>query len=173
MVRKIFAALVFAVSLAAALPAAAQLNNEPFSFNTPDGGPGMSSAAREAIFRQELFGQTPDHIARGPGGTLLNITPGPGGLNHLAIVRAEDGSVLESYRGRGLDLAGFLPFLGTGSSTSAGGLSLAAQGTHLSISGWTLAVFAGSGAGNRGYVPPMSGASIDMWTSQVYGLSGS
>jgi hypothetical protein len=34
--------------------AEAQLNNEPFSFGTPDGGIGMSTAARQAIINQQL-----------------------------------------------------------------------------------------------------------------------
>ena len=66
--------------------AEAQLNNRPFSFGggggfSGGGGIGMSTAGRQAILNQQLFGSTPDNILRSRFGlTLLNVTRGDNGL---------------------------------------------------------------------------------------------
>lgn len=76
--------------------AIAQLNNKPFSFNTPNGSPGMSIGGKQAILNNETFGTIPDNMMRDANGTLLNITKGKGGS---PIVSYEGGSVIPSFRG--------------------------------------------------------------------------
>lgn len=76
--------------------AEAQLNNRPFSFGTPDGSPGMSFAGRQAIINQKLQGATPDNLLRGPGGSLVSVEKGPGGV---AIVQDSSGAPLPGFRG--------------------------------------------------------------------------
>lgn len=152
----------------------AQLNNEPFSFDRPGtSGLGMSDAARQAILNQEIYGSTPDHIMIGPGGVLLEIERPSDG--HVAIATLPDGSFLQGYRGRGLDLGGFAPFFQTDDS-SGGYAGLVVQGNARSIiNSWTFGVLVGfydaeSLPGRVGYMHPGS-SSIDAWTMQVANLS--
>lgn len=90
--------LVFlpALALVAGGGALAQLNNKPFSFNTPDGGVGMSMGGKQAILDREILGLTPDNLLRGPDGGLLDLSKGEGGA---AIVRLQSGVFLPSYHG--------------------------------------------------------------------------
>lgn len=154
-------------------PAYAQLNNDPFSFDSPGtSGLGMSDAARQAILNQEIYGSTPDHIMIGPGGVLLEIAPGPGG--HVALATLPDGSFLQSYRGRGLDLGGFAPFFESHDS-NGGYAGLVVQGSAQGIiNSWTFGVLAGTYEGDGlpgrlGYMHSSS-TSIDAWTTLVAGL---
>lgn len=93
--------ILFAFLSAFIFPAAwseaqAQLNNRPFSFNTPSGGVGMSLGGKQVILNREVFGQTPDNLVRGADGSLLSVTKEDGGS---AIVRYEGGSFIPSFRG--------------------------------------------------------------------------
>ncbi|MEX2630466.1 MAG: hypothetical protein WD341_11070 [Tistlia sp.] len=94
--RLSLAALALLGGLALAQPGQAQLNNQPFSFRTPDGGPGMSFAGRQAIIDAKLLDARPANLLRGPGGELVSVEKGPGGT---AIVRDSSGAPLPGYRG--------------------------------------------------------------------------
>lgn len=76
--------------------AQAQLNNRPYSFNTPDGGVGMSAGGRQAIINEELTDATPDNLVRGSRGELLNLREGPG---KSAIVSVPGGNVIPGFKG--------------------------------------------------------------------------
>ena len=56
------AMVVGAMAMLHVASAEAQLNNQPFSFGSGGGGIGMSTAGRQAILNQQLFGSTPDNI---------------------------------------------------------------------------------------------------------------
>ncbi|MBI5164453.1 MAG: hypothetical protein HY985_11185 [Magnetospirillum sp.] len=62
-----------AAALLVAVPAAAQWNNEAFSFRGSSGGVGMSLAYRQAILADELFGRRPDARVRGADGRLVEV----------------------------------------------------------------------------------------------------
>ncbi len=75
--------------------AEAQMNNRPYAFR--NGGVGMSPGGRQAILNEKIFDVTPDNLMRGPDGTLLDVTEGPG---HSALVSREgNGGFITSYRG--------------------------------------------------------------------------
>ena len=101
----------------------AQLNNQPYSGG---GGYGMSNAARQATFNQQLSGVTPGDVVRSPNGTLLNVTKGENGL---AIVTTQGGAVIPQYRGRNHALGGLY--------VDPDGYGYSLGGSHDSISTWT------------------------------------
>jgi hypothetical protein len=74
----------------------AQFNNKPYSFNTPTGSPGMSTATKQAIINEQLFDQRPKNILRAPSGELLSVEETKGGS---ALVRNQAGTVLPGYSG--------------------------------------------------------------------------
>ena len=159
---KVAGFLVFAVSLMLmATEASAQLNNKPFTFSSGGSSLGMSAAGRQAILDKKLTGVTPDNIMRGPGGTLLTITSGPG---NMAIATGQDGVVLQGYHGRrgvvtggaGLFNPFFYPHTGTGAN-----YPVSSQLTSNAIAGWTSMV--------SGHPVFSSGDSIDAWTSLIGG----
>ena len=76
--------------------ALAQLNNKAFSFNTPNGGVGMSIGGKQAILNKEILNSVPTNLVRSNTGTLLNVTKNKGGA---AIVNYEGGSFIPSFRG--------------------------------------------------------------------------
>jgi hypothetical protein len=153
---------ILALGLAAAPPAAAQLNNKPFSFNTPDGGVGMSRAARQAIILDQVFDVRPDDLLRDPQGNLGTVEEGPGGT---VVFRTSGGTILPRFRGttwRGIgDFAGswnafFIP--GSGSGYPYRHASSAAD----TIGGWTSQLDPRGG----GFVR-VSGSPLDTWVSMV------
>lgn len=143
--------------------AIAQQNNKPFSFNTPNGSPGMSIGGKQAILNNEILGATPDNMVRDNSGVLLSVTKTKGGS---AIVGYEGGSLIPSFRGSS--------FKGDNDSWSAGVFntffvpyssdsysSNATLHTGAIISTWT-----GRIASNMpvSYLPSNS---VDSWTGMV------
>ena len=97
------ALLLLPLSLLPHSSAEAQLNNRPYSFRTPGGSSGMSFGARQAIIDQKLLGAQPDNLMRGPGGALVSVEKGPGGV---AVVRDYSGAPLPGFRGESWRNAG-------------------------------------------------------------------
>lgn len=122
----------------------AQLNNKPFSFNTPSGGVGMSVGGKQAILNKELFNMKPDNMLRDINGSLLSVTEGRG---NTAIVNYEGGSVIPSYRGTS--------YKGDNSSWSAGVFNTFFMSNNESLSGFPT------------YAQMQTGAAISTWTSRV------
>ena len=172
--RLAVAAMIGAVALLHVASANAQLNNEPFSFDTPDGGVGMSTAARQAIINQQLFNATPDNIMRGADGSLLTITQNNRG-GRVPIVTSASGEIIPQFRGRGLDLGGLF-FENVGDGSGDGGQLLLGFGSSsgITVTSWTFRLVAATTGG--GY-PSFSGGygfgggsanSINTWTAQVF-----
>lgn len=161
------AAASFAVTLGAQ-SALAQLDNRPYQFR---GGAsvGMSDAGRQAILREELFGERPDNLVRGPGG-LLELREGPG---NSAIVSERGGATIPGFRGRSLfnrgrgqEVGVFNAFFGPrrSAASSGGAFYSAGFGTRASIAAWTDLVTDGGPTG----AIPASHSPVDGWTSQVF-----
>lgn len=153
---------VIAVSLPLVVAdASAQMNNKPYSFK---GGSslGMSAAARQAILNKKLTGATPDHIARGADGSLIEISKGPGST---AVARGQDGVAITGYHGRGDAFDGavgiFNPYFLGNSEQRSGSVTFASRLTGNAISGWTSMVTGGPTV--------IGGSSIDAWTSLIGG----
>lgn len=149
-------------------PALAQLDNRPYQFR---GGAsvGMSEAGRQAILREELFGERPSNLVRGPQG-LLELREGPG---DSAIVSERGGATIPGFRGRSLfnrglgqEVGVFNAFFGPrrSSASSGGAFYGAGFGTRASIAAWTDLV---SDGGPTGAIPA-SHSPVDGWTSQVF-----
>lgn len=146
------AAVALLGAIAFAQPGQAQLNNQPFSFRTPDGGPGMSLAGRQAIIDAKLLDARPFNLLRGPGGELVSVEKGPGGV---AIVRDSSGAPLPGYRGgswRGPgDFAGsFNSFFIPGPGGVSFGFRFATS-AGATIGGWTDLLGASFRARGAGY----------------------
>ena len=150
-----------------ATPAHAQMNNKPFSFNTPDGGVGMSTGGQQAIINQEVLGTTPDNLIRNSSGVLLDVQEGPG---NTAIVSNEGASGFlpkykgTSYKGSNLDLSVgvFNSFFSPKSSNGVTGRTIASIHTGGTISSWTARVTSGGSAVS--YLPNNT---VDAWTALV------
>jgi len=126
------AALLGTAAMLFVAAADAQLNNQAYS---PGGGYGMSTAARQALYNQQLSGATPGDVIRGPNGTLLNVTQGENGL---AVVTTQGGAVIPQYRGRNHTLGGVY--------VNDDGYIYGMDGAHDTISTWTNQV---NGLGGR------------------------
>lgn len=151
------------VGLSLALPAQAQLNNKPFSFNTPDGGVGMSTAGRQAVILDQVFRVRPNNLVRDPLGGLGTVEESRG---NSVLFRDASGQILPGFRGstwRGPgDFAGsFNAFFvsGTRNGSSYYRYATSAAGT---IGGWTSQLDPRGG----GYLR-VGGSPIDSWTSMV------
>ncbi|WP_119165126.1 hypothetical protein [Algihabitans albus] len=149
--------------LSLAMPAQAQLNNKPFSFNTPDGGVGMSTAGRQAMILDQVFGIRPNDLVRDSLGALGTVEQSQGGS---VVFRDASGRIIPGFRGRSWrgpgDFAGsFNAFFAPGSGDGFSGYRYAtsAAGT---IGGWTSQLDPRGG----GYIR-VSGSPIDAWTSMV------
>jgi hypothetical protein len=176
-IRLAVAALLGAFAMLSVASAEAQLNNKPFSFGTADGGIGMSTAARQAIINQQLFGVTPDHIMKGADGSLLTITRN-GDSDHVPVVTTASGEIIPQFRGRGLDLGGLL-LEGSGTGSGDGGQLLLGYGSSsgITVTSWTFRLVAATTGGGYpsfggGYGFGGSGQSVNTWTAQVNGLAG-
>lgn len=160
------ALLAGAALLVAAQPAAAQLDNRPFSFSNsgPSGGLGMSTAGRQAILEQELFDRTPDNLVR-RGGVLVDVVEGPG---NEALVRSQGGAFIPDARpsrNRGGAAVGvFNAFFAFGSG-GGGGYTPAAFRTTGAVTSWTSAVVSGGYGGPAG--GDRTSSVIGAWTQQV------
>jgi len=176
--RLAVAVVLGAMAMLHVASAEAQLNNKPYSFNTPDGGVGMSFAAKQAILNQQLFNSTPDHIMKGADGGLLIITQNDKS-DHVPVVTTQSGETIPGFRGRGMDLGGLF-FESSGYGSGDGGQLLLGFGSSsgITVSTWTYRlVVATTGGGypsfGGGYGYGGSGQAINTWTAQVAGLAGS
>ncbi|MEZ5918545.1 MAG: hypothetical protein R3D66_01015 [Alphaproteobacteria bacterium] len=142
----------------------AQMNNRPFSFNTPSGGVGMSIGGQQAILNKQVFGVEPENMVRGPSGDLLSVTKGDGGV---AIVSFEGGSFIPSFRGssfRGENeswAAGVFNSFFEPTNRDSGLSSYAKFQTGAAISTWTGRVSSGTP------VSFMPQSPVDIWTGMV------
>lgn len=158
-------ALAAAPSLSAT-PAAAQMSNKPFSFSTPGAnGVGMSTAARQAILAEQVFGFVPRSrvVLRGPSGEAFGVFRGPG---RSAIVTDSGGAFVPGYRrplfSEGLSAGVFNAYF----APRGGGTSIpwvGHGGAHDPVGTWTGRVISEVGFGGRGHP-------VDGWTGFVYGL---
>lgn len=159
---------VFGVFIATAGTATAQLQDEPYGFS--GGGPGISTAGKQAILAEEITGATPDNLVR-RNGVLVDVTEGPDGV---AVVRTRDGTFVPTgsvfdrtaiaggARGRSGDLD--IVESTTGFTINLGG----AAGTGETVSSWTASVSASSTSAP----PPLARTRdpIDQWTRQAHTL---
>lgn len=165
--RQVLFGTVTAFFLAFASTASAQLQDEPYGF--AGGGPGLSTAGKQAILAEELTGATPDNLVR-RNGVLLNVTEGPDGV---AILRTRGdrlvptGSVFDRTAiagGRRGASAGF----DIVESTTGFALGVTGAGhTGATVSGWTASVSGGAAPTPR---PQVGGDAIDQWTRQAHRL---
>ncbi len=176
--RLAMAAVLAATALLHFAPAEAQMNNQPFSFNTSDGGVGMSTAARQALINQQLFNATPDNIMKGPDGSLITLTQSDRS-DRIAIATTQSGEIIPQFRGRGLDLGGLL-LESSGTGSGDGGQLLLGFGSSsgITVTNWTFRLVAAATGGGYpsfggGYGFGGSGQAINTWTAQVGGLAGS
>jgi hypothetical protein len=155
---------VWALPLAHSQDAQAQMNNRPFSFNTPGGGVGMSAGGQQAILNKEILGVTPDNMVRSPSGSLLSVSKAEDGS---AIVSFEGGSFIPSFRGssfRGGNeswAAGVFNSFFETNSRDSGISSYARFQTGAAISTWTGRVSSGTS------VSFMPESPVDVWTGMV------
>ncbi len=172
--RSVLTMAVAAMALFHVAAAEAQLNNRPFSFGGGGGGGiGISTAGRQALLNQQLFGSTPDNIFRSRFGTLLNVTRGDNGL---AVVTTQGGAIIPQFRGRNQRRGGLF-FESTSIGSGNGGAILLGRGgsSGITISAWTFSLVVASGGGGYptfggGYGFGGSGGSINSWTNQVAAL---
>lgn len=157
--RRTYGQMLVAALLAGgiALPAAAQQMKRPIELGA--GGLGMSTAGKQAILNEQLRGETPDNLLKGPQGRLLEVREGGDGT---AFVVEAAAPFLPGRRTFGL--GGGLRGDGAGGS----GIGVVLPGsTGAAVAGWTRQVYAAAGA-----MPLAAGgsSSIDQWTALVYGL---
>lgn len=98
------------------VPAAAQMNNQPYQGSIRSGGFGMSLGHRQAILDRELLGRTGNPVVRDRNGALLEVER----RGAQAFVRLRDDSFLPADR-LGVRSSGF-GYVGVASS---GGYSAA------------------------------------------------
>jgi len=151
-------ALTLGVALCTASGASAQLNNRPFTPTFQGGGAiGMSSAYREAILRQKLFGETPSNLVRSRSGNeLLDVQR----LGNQAFLSSRSSSFVSPRA----QIGGFATY-----NTGLGGFSFGSSGPIQ----WIAAL------GNEGlsWNSLAGGGNIDTpinaWISQLDGPSAS
>jgi hypothetical protein len=165
----VLATALIAIMQAVAAPAAAQLQNSPFTFrNSPGGGVGMSIGGRQAILNDKLLGDTPSVILRDATGQILTLQEGP---NNTAIVAVPGGNFIPGYRGSdfrrgnaGMGVGVFNAYFLPRRDRVGGAYAVQADSADL-VNTWTLRVLADGGAGYG------TGGPVDMWTAMVFGLS--
>ncbi len=164
---------LLAILLLSLMPATAQaqLNNRPFSFNTPSGSVGMSLGGRQAIINDKLFNVHPDNLVRGTGGVLVDVAKGPG--NSAITFRYGTGESIPgfrgtSFRGDNTDMAAgvFNAYFSPSAGKSSGLNTYAHIHTGATVSTWTARITSGGvpvsylGAANP----------VDAWTGQVHSM---
>lgn len=169
-IRAVIAAAM--VSAAMAGTAYAQLDNKPFSFkNSPGGGVGMSVGGRQAIINEKLFDSTPHNLQRGPDGSLVTVTEGPG--KSAIIFRDGTTSVIPGFRGtsfRGqnalMQVGVFNPYFASDfNSTTLPGVAYSHFYTTSTINSWT------SGVSPQALAfSPYNGNPVDRWTIFVHSM---
>lgn len=145
----VLACLAGAAALsAAAAPATAQLNNQPW------GGAGISSAAREAILAQHLFGREPRNLQRSADGRLVDVIE----RDRQPFLARPDPDLLVA-----------LPRPGWGAAVGGAGIGLSGGGAAVSIGGWT-AMLDARPIVTAAYGPGLSSSPVDAWVNDLDGL---
>lgn len=169
-IRAIIAAAM--ISAVTAGTAYAQLDNKPYSFkNSPGGGVGMSVGGRQAIINEKLFDSTPHNLQRGPDGSLVDVTEGPG--KSAIIFRNGTTSVIPgfsgtSFRGQNalMQVGVFNPYFASDfNSTSLPGIAYSQFYTTSAINSWT-----GSVSSQALLFSPNGGSPVDKWTIFVHSM---
>tara|TARA_R110002124_G_scaffold233406_1_gene398670 strand:+ start:25302 stop:25823 length:522 start_codon:yes stop_codon:yes gene_type:complete len=160
--------LVGALCLGTSLPAFAQINNKPYAFpNSSNGSVGMSQAGRQAILNQQIRNLTPENMARGPSGQLLDVIEGP----HRSAFVSQTGTnaFIAGYKGtsyKGLNndigVGVFNSFFSPIASKSSG-VNFVQYHSGSLVNTWTARVV--SGDAPISYRPDNS---VDNWTGGVY-----
>lgn len=147
-----------------------QLNNKPFSFNTPSGMPGMSIGGMEAVLNDKILGMRPENMVRGTDGRLLTLMEGPG---NSAIVSYPGGSFIPGYKGSGyaegnslMSAGAFNPYFVTREETQGGFYAMMVTSGD-TINTWTGRIVSGSPVSYAPY------NSVDSWTGMVQINNGS
>jgi hypothetical protein len=161
--------LIAALSLSSALPAFSQINNKPYAFpNSSTGGVGMSQAGRQAILNQQIRNITPENLARGPSGELLDVIKGPhrsAFVTHTGTNAFIAGYRGTSYKGQNSDIGvGVFNSFFTPRSSKSSGINFVQYHSGSLVNTWTARVVSGG-------VPIIyrPGNSVDNWTGAVYG----
>jgi hypothetical protein len=160
--------LIAALSLGSALPAFSQINNKPYAFpNSSNGGVGMSQGGRQAILNQQIRNFTPENLARGPSGELLDVIKGP---HRSAFVTQTGTSAFiagykgTSYKGQNSDIGvGVFNSFFSPNQTRSSAVNFAQYHSGSLVNTWTARVI--SGGAPISYRPDNS---IDNWTGAVY-----
>ncbi len=87
---------LFCALLLSPLTAQAQLNQKPFSFNTPNGSVGMSIGGKQAILNDGTFKIKPKNMLRVNNGSLLTVTRSKG---NSALITTQGGDVIPAFKG--------------------------------------------------------------------------
>lgn len=152
--------------VAASTAAKAQgLNSQPFSFGNTGSGLGISTAGKQAIFAEKLFGLRPEHMIRSPSGPLLFIGRGPSG-----IAIAYDWSGQPIFSGRRIWNSGSSSMFNQQSLFFVDP-SLGDTSTSATVSAWTAMTDASGDMMFANYLLPYDLNTIDIWTWEVYALS--
>jgi len=168
LLRSLCFAVVMAAVVVVAQPAAAQLQNNPYSFKYSPGGVGMSVGGRQAILNDKLFDARPNVMLRDDAGGLLTLQRGPG---DTAIVSVPGGNTIPGYHGRDFrgdngDSVGvgiFNAYFTPRRDRVGGAYAVQADSADL-VNSWTLRVISGGSAGYRADSP------VDTWTAMVFGM---
>lgn len=155
-------AMIFVCGLFWAEQSHAQFNNKPYSFNTPTGSPGMSTAGRRAILNDQLFDIRPRNMLRAEDGDLLSVEKSKGGT---AIIADSSGNILPGYRGTGVfdvnvyagAFNSYFTANGTAGRGAFGGYS------HDTIGGWINLIDYQNGP----MIPYYTSSPVDAWTMMV------
>lgn len=146
-----------------------QLNNRPFSFNTPSGMTGMSIGGMEAVLNDKILGIRPENMVRGTDGRLLTLMEGPG---NSAIVSDTGGSFIPGYKGGGyaagnslMSAGAFNPYFVRREERKGGPYTMMVTSGD-TVNTWTARIVSGSPVSYAPY------SSVDTWTGMVQPNSG-
>ncbi len=156
---------VSALLLPLPFAAIAQMSNQPFSFRN-GGGVGMSVGGREAIINDKILGSRPDNLVRGPGGELLDVQKGPGGV--ALVSYPGTGQFIPQYRG--ISFREYHPEMAAGtfngffmpSMYSSSYLYSSPSTSGATVSTWTSRVISGGMP-----ISYQEGNVVDSWTGQA------
>lgn len=153
----------------------AQMNNKPFQFNNGTGGIGMSTAGKQVIINEKIFGQTPDNMIRSLDGNLLSVEKTKGG----SVITRYQGTndIIPAYKGIGFEgnnqamrVGVFNSFFTQDTGNSSGYSSHSPLFSYATINTWTGRV-ANDGTFMEQAYSGWGNDAIDAWTGQVLTLS--